>query len=77
MINVYYYQRIRDVREDRDMIQADVAKILNITREQYNLYETGKRELPLHHLITLCGYYNISADYILGFTNNPKPLPIE
>lgn len=70
-----YIQRIRDLREDGDLKQKHLADILNMTQQQYQLYESGKRELPLHHLITLCRFYNISADYILGFTDTLSPLP--
>lgn len=70
-----YIQRIRDLREDNDMKQAEIAMILKTTQRVYSRYETGTNEMPIRHLITLCRYYNISADYILGFTDEPKPLP--
>lgn len=70
-----YIQRIRDLREDQELKQSDIAKILKTARNYYGEYERGTRPLPIEHLITLCRYYNISADYILGFTNEPKPLP--
>ncbi|MBR3789642.1 MAG: helix-turn-helix transcriptional regulator [Clostridia bacterium] len=70
-----YAQRIRDLREDKDLTQADVAKILNTSQSYYAQYENKKRALPIEHLKTLCEFYNISADYILGYTNTPKPLP--
>ena len=70
-----YSQRIRDLREDKDLTQADVAKILNTSQSYYAQYENKKRPLPIEHLKTLCEFYNISADYILGYTNTPKPLP--
>ncbi len=70
-----YTQRIRDLREDRDLKQETIAKILNTSQKVYSRYETGFNKLPIHHLITLCRYYNISADYILGFTDTPSPLP--
>jgi transcriptional regulator with XRE-family HTH domain len=69
------YKRLRDIREDKDLKQSDIAKALNTSQGYYSKYELGKRELPVHHLITLCKLYNVSADYILGFTNEPKPLP--
>ncbi|MGN0520935.1 MAG: helix-turn-helix domain-containing protein [Candidatus Fimenecus sp.] len=49
--------------------------MLGITRQQYQLYESGKRKLPIDKLVQLCRFYNISADYLLGFTNTPNPLP--
>lgn len=70
-----YVQRIRDLREDMDITQEEVAKILNTTQGYYSKYELGIRKLPIDHLITLCKFYNVTADYILGFTNDPKPLP--
>jgi len=69
---VYYLQRLKDLREDMDMQQSDVAKLLNTTQPQYSRYETGERELPLRHLVTLADYYNVSADYILGRTNDKE-----
>lgn len=67
-----YYQKLKNLREDADKHQEDVAKILGITRQQYSLYETGTREMKLGHIIALCKYYHISADYILGL---PAGLP--
>lgn len=72
---MYYTQRMRDLRQDKDLKQEAVAITLNITRQQYQLYESGKRNLPIEKLITLCKFYNVSADYILGFTNEYRPLP--
>lgn len=69
-----YYQRLRDLREDRDLKQSDISRILNMKQPQYNRYETGLRELPLRHLVTLCSFYNVSADYILGLTDEYKKL---
>ena len=57
--------RLLELRQDHDLLKKQVAAILHTTRPQYNLYETGKRELPLHHLKTLCLFYGVSADYIL------------
>ena len=69
-----YYQRLRDMREDHDMTQKEVAAILGTTQPQYTRYETGERELPMHHFITLAKYYQISLDYLAGLTDIPKPL---
>lgn len=66
---MYFTKRMRDLREDRDLKQEDVAKILNITRQQYQLYESGKRKLPIDLLIELCEFYDISSDYLLGLTD--------
>lgn len=70
-------QRLRDLREDKDLNQKRIAEILNITQQQYSLYEKGQRKLPIDLLKKLCIFYNVSADYILGFTNIKKPLPKE
>ena len=70
-----YIQRIRDLREDNDLKQAEIAIRLKSSQSYYSKYETGVRPLLIEHLITLCRYYNVSADYILGFTDEPKPLP--
>lgn len=66
---MYIYQRLKDLREDLDMTQADVAPILKTTREQYSRWERGAQEIPFHHVITLAEYYNVSIDYIAGLTN--------
>lgn len=72
---MHYTQRLRDLREDKELKQEAIAMELKITRQQYQLYESGKRKLPINLLIELCKYYNTSADYILGLTNTYKPLP--
>ena len=72
-----YAQRIRDLREDKDLKQKEVALILKTNQKVYSRYETQENEMPIRHLITLCRYYNVSADYILGFTDTPKELPKE
>ena len=62
-----YYQRvIKNLREDADKTQTEIADMLGIKQVQYWKYETGKQKLPINHLITLCKYYGVSADYILG-----------
>lgn len=68
---MHFTKRMRDLREDRDLKQDDIANILKITRQQYQLYESGKRKLPIDLLIELCKFYNVSADYILGLTDKP------
>ena len=59
------------MREDRDLTQSDVAKILGTAREQYNKYELGKQEIPFHHVITLARYYKVSIDFLAGLTDKP------
>ncbi|MBQ8387807.1 MAG: helix-turn-helix transcriptional regulator [Clostridia bacterium] len=71
---MYVYQRLKDMREDNDKKQEDIALILNITRQQYQLYESGKREMPMHHFVTLAKYYGISLDYLAGIVDTPKRL---
>ena len=70
-----YAKRIRDTREDRDIKQEHIAQVLHTSQSYYSKYELGKRPLPIEHLITLCKLYDLSADYLLGFTDEPKPLP--
>ena len=71
---MYLYQRLRDLREDSDNTQEQIAKILEISRQHYSLYERGERELPMHHFITLARYYNVSLDYLAGLIDTPKKL---
>ena len=71
---MFVYQRLKDMREDSDKKQEDIASILNITRQQYQLYESGKREMPMHHFTVLARYYNISLDYLAGLTDTPRKL---
>lgn len=67
-----YQNRLRDVREDRDLTQAEVGKILNKSQQGYNHIETGRAELRIEDLIRLCEFYDLSADYLIGLTNTPK-----
>ncbi len=71
---MYLYQRLKNMREDKDKKQAEIAAVLGITSQQYQLYESGKREIPVHHLITLARYYNISVDYLLELIHIPESL---
>ena len=66
------YQRIRDLREDRDLKQRQVAELLSCSQQVYSNYELGQRDIPTDVLIKLALFYNVSVDYILGLTNNPK-----
>ena len=66
------YQRIRDLREDNDMKQREVATYLNCSQQVYSNYELGQRDIPTDILIKLSRLYKVSTDYILGITNNPK-----
>ena len=61
-----YFQRLRDLREDADKAQKEIAAVLGIDQRTYSNYETGKREIPVHHLIALADYYEVSVDFILG-----------
>ena len=67
--------RIREIREDKDLTQSDVAKILNVSQVAYSFYEIGKRQLPIELLIRLAKYYNTSTDYLLELTDERKPYP--
>ncbi|MBO5286996.1 MAG: helix-turn-helix transcriptional regulator [Clostridia bacterium] len=61
-----YIRRIRDLREIHNKTQQEIADVLGTSQTMYARYERGANELPIHHLLTLCKYYNVSADYILG-----------
>lgn len=68
-----YRSRLRNIREDRDLTQAEVGKILNKSQQGYNHIEAGRAELKIDDLVTLCKFYNVSADYIIGLIDRPKP----
>lgn len=70
-----YKKRLYDIRTDKDLSQNQIAMLLKTTQQQYYKYEKGIQELPIRHLVTLCEFYNTSADYILGLTDEPKPYP--
>lgn len=65
------YQRIRDLREDHDLKQREIADYLNCSQRVYSNYELGQRDIPTDVLIRLSNFYNVSVDYLLGLTNNP------
>lgn len=64
-----YLRRLKDLREDKDLYQKDIANLLNISQQYYSEYETGKRSLPIELLIILSNFYEVSTDYILNLTN--------
>ena len=66
------YHRIKDLREDHDLKQRQLAEILNCSQQVYSNYELGQRDIPTDILIKLSQFYHVSTDYILGLTNNPK-----
>ena len=70
------FSRIRDLREDSDLTQQQVADYLHCSQSLYAYYESGKRNLPVDNLILLAKLYHVSTDYILGLTNNPEPYEI-
>ena len=67
--NMDYIQRMRNLREDNDKTQQQIADYLGTSQTMYARYESGANELPIHHLLALCKYYNVSSDYILGLSN--------
>ena len=69
------YRRIRDLREDRDLTQTQVAKILEMSQTGYSKYETGENDIPTATLIALARFYDTSIDYLLGQTDEPKRYP--
>ena len=68
-------KRLKDLREDRDLSQGELGKILNMAQTTYSGYETGNRNIPNELLIKLALFYNTSVDYILGLTNTKQPYP--
>lgn len=68
------YQRIKDLREDKDLKQEEIAKLLETTQQTYSLWERGEREIPFHHVIKLAIFYNCSIDYIAGLTNKKQKI---
>ena len=69
---MHYTKRLRDLREDHDKTQQQIADVLGTSQTMYARYERGANELPVRHLISLCRLYNISADYFLGTEPDPR-----
>ena len=69
---VDYRTRLRNTREDRDLTQAQLGKVLNKSQQGYNHIEAGRAELKIEDLVRLCQFYNLSADYLIGLTNDAK-----
>ena len=69
------YERIRNLREDKDLTQKQIGQLLNMSQTGYNQYEIGKNDIPTKILIKLANFYNTSIDYLLGLTNEMKPYP--
>lgn len=65
-----HLDRLRDLREDNDLTQKDIAAYLKTTQQVYSRYENGLNEIPVRHIIALSKFYNVSCDYILGLSNN-------
>ncbi len=70
------YHRIRELREDHDLTQAYMAKMLNINQRIYSRYETGEHEIPLASLSKIADFYHVSVDYLLNRTDMKKPYPL-
>lgn len=68
-----YRRRLRAVREDRDLTQAQLGEVIDKSQQGYNHIETGRAELKIEDLVKLCRFYNLSADYLIGLTDIPKP----
>lgn len=71
MMNHPYLKRMRDLREDHDKTQREIAELLGTSQTMYARYERGANELPIRHLVKLCDYYKISTDYFLGRSDQP------
>ena len=69
------YRRLRDLREDADLTQSQVAKYLGMSQTGYSKYETGENDIPTQILIALARFYHTSVDYLLGVTDDPRPYP--
>ncbi|MGN0641369.1 MAG: helix-turn-helix domain-containing protein [Oscillospiraceae bacterium] len=69
-----YYSRLKDLREDHDLTQAQVAEVIGTSQQHYGKYETGKIVIPFDRVVALAEYYNVSLDYIAGYINEPRPL---
>lgn len=69
---MYYYHRLRDMREDADKTQKEIALLLGTTQQQYAKYERGIQEIPVHHLVRLADFYHVSVDYLLGRTDTAR-----
>ena len=67
-----YRARLRNIREDRDLTQAEVGKVINKSQQGYNHIEAGRAELKIDDLVKLCRFYNVSADYMVGIADEPK-----
>jgi len=67
------FPRIRNMREDKDLSQSEIAKILNCAQRTYSGYECGQRSIPIESIIILAKFYGTSVDYLLGLTDNPLP----
>ena len=68
------YQRLRDLREDSDKSQDEIAKIIGTSQSYYAQYESGKRAIPFERMVTLARYYNVSLDYFAGFIDTPRSI---
>lgn len=69
-----YRTRLRNVREDRDLTQAELGRVLQKSQQGYNHIEVGRAELKIEDLVKLCKFYNLSADYLIGLTDRERPL---
>ena len=71
--NCIYRERLRGLREDNDLTQAEIGKLLQKSQQGYSHIENGRAELKIDDLVRLCEYFNVSADYIIGLINEPRP----
>ena len=76
-VDMHYTQRIRDLREDLDLRQKDVAELLNVGQKTYSDYELGKSRIPVDSIIILAKFYNVSLDYICGVSNVKNEFPLK
>ncbi len=72
--SVYFYQRLRDLRDDRHLSQRSIGIILGTSQQQYSRWEAGQQEMPMHNFIILAKYYNVSLDYLSGLIDTPRTI---
>lgn len=70
-----YFRRIKDLREDKELTQKNIADLLGMKQQQYQRYENGKNEIPFQYIIKLAIFYNVSIDYLAEITDEQKPYP--
>ena len=71
---IYYTERLKELKEYHAISQREIATVLNISQQHYSMYENGKGVMSAEQIVKICKHYNVSADYLLGLTDTPKPI---